>query len=840
MTGERDDLEQDARALLDRYETTIRREIEALGADHRVVSELDASASLLWSAVAQRREVHVGFLGEAQVGKSSLINALVGATVLPTGGVGPLTAQATRLSHQPSPRLHVRYHDRARFNQFLFAVRNYLAARGEIARPSDPDETLDSAGPWMVAEAQEPAARAAQNPTGEGLLAQARLMLRTQDSSLSDAALHDALRAVLELSPLGNQCNFEDLTEQITQIRNLLGTTHSVAAELHTREAFLSSLQANATGWRSPLVAELAVGIDSPLLSQVQVVDLPGVGVVADPAGHLAEQFVKDSANALVIVARNNGLTNEVVRLLERTGVVTRMLFGTDESRDLPIQVIFAITHLDNVADDRWKVEREQAKAGGQIPPKREAVFERLSKEMAAKTREQVRSTLLTSPAFDDLSDEQRARREQVVNDLCRRMEVICTSAKDFLNLRDEEDRMRAFVQNEAATNIPYFRNRLIELAERARGARRSRIQRALENFRGLLEVHLDALAAAPTSAAVDAATFQEQISVVVPRYRQRATEQRRAASRLLAENIPPKLGDVTQDAAERARKILIRLRKNGEGLPWATLNAALVRDGTWDKRGIDYPGTLTSSFVDVVAGSWEAAIQQEVRRIIRNLIDEHRELVEEFLTEATHLAGTDDLLQQLLVQKRILKEQGKNAVEWTAEHLNDLSEQVRKRISAVVARPIERACRDAVKSGQNHGQGARTRILDALEKGGRVAIENARESSRELLVERFETLRRSLDRFLRENDDPISQCQQAILRDQQASAERGEVERAHHKDAIARIRAAMRSPPTADEVTSVDIVLPEHRDSNAPVSGPVVPMRGAASQIFDFETGAE
>jgi GTPase SAR1 family protein len=57
-------------------------------------------------------ELAVCFLGSSGVGKSTLINSLLGGeqAVVPSGGVGPLTAQAVVVRHQETPGIEVEYH----------------------------------------------------------------------------------------------------------------------------------------------------------------------------------------------------------------------------------------------------------------------------------------------------------------------------------------------------------------------------------------------------------------------------------------------------------------------------------------------------------------------------------------------------------------------------------------------------------------------------------------------------------------------------------------------------------------------------------------------------------
>ena len=61
-------------------------------------------------------ELSVCFLGTSGVGKSTLINGLVGGamTLLPSGGIGPLTALALTVRYGRESRFEVRYHSAQR------------------------------------------------------------------------------------------------------------------------------------------------------------------------------------------------------------------------------------------------------------------------------------------------------------------------------------------------------------------------------------------------------------------------------------------------------------------------------------------------------------------------------------------------------------------------------------------------------------------------------------------------------------------------------------------------------------------------------------------------------
>ena len=772
-----DDHEARGRALLALYETEARELLESIGTPD--LEDVDAAAMVVRRALTARRVLRVGFLGESQVGKSSIINALIGQRVLPSGGVGPLTAQATKIAFAPTPTVRARYHGRQRINQFRFALQRYLESLGEFAPSSsdgaaanedggedDASEAFSSFDFGKSPEAEEGATEGPRR-IGEYLVAQSRLMLGVATDMpraevfqlVRTVAARDDRLVVLPEAPA--------LRERVVVLRRLLDSTEEFSRENLKPKEFGQALRVRAAGWMSPLVADLHVTLDLPLLRDAEMVDLPGVGVVADPAGKVAEEFVRKQADALVIVMRNNGLTEQIAGLLERTGVISRLLWSGKNSQ-APIHVAVVVTRLDDVAKEQWRQRTLEARESGEALPNRESIFRDLAEQMAQMVRHQVAEALMNSREFDDLPIDLRIHREQVVRELSDRMTVLCVSAPDYLGLLEGFDD-DCFLRVPDDTNVPRLVDQLTTLAKRSSAARSQHIERAVGDFSGLLEQTLDFqehVRRDRKGARTEAdARFRASLEAAATPLKTEAKAHRRAFNAFLAKSMPVKLEGLSERAGERARRRLLKQTTDGKQLSWPTLNAALVRNGAFQGAAhIDYPGSLTRAFVDVIGGSWEEMVVEGVRTAYRQLNEADAELVERLCGAASEILGTEELNVATSDLRRQLREQSKVSIAWTQAQLEELSDDVRVKLIDVVAKPIEAACRTAHKAGQNRGAGARDRILEVFQAGGTKAIERAREACMEILRDHLERLGRSLGAVLRENYDPVTHVFETII----------------------------------------------------------------------------
>lgn len=737
------------------------------------VEGLDRRAELLKSAVGSRETLDVGFVGESQVGKSTLLNALIGEYALPSGGVGPLTAQAIHVRHSEEPFFVVQYHGRKKLNEARFAIESSLS--GEAARSGSSqvegdrselsDAVTDEAVGAQGVHVADALVRSFEEVFGitDGERAEGRMALQCLR-----LALGQGVNEPLAVSDLSQQ--------RIREVQGLIGQEVRVDSSVD-HAAFRQRLRSCAAGYQSPLVAGLELHLSADVLRALHLVDLPGVGTINDPAQNETKRFVR-TGDALAIVVRNNGITEAVVNLLERSEFISRWIWHQGED-SAPIHALVIVTHLDDVARGRYSEAKRAAHELGERPPSKEEIFREISDQMVEKVRTDLRAELMRSPAFVDLEGEDRARRQAVVDNLCDGLRVHCVAAPDALELEfgDEND---AFLRDLGATGVPRLRQTMVDLAGEHTEKRREWIQNALTSFRSLLKENIEraerVYEEAPEVGVV--ARFRQVADPLLPGLEARMQGLHGRCMSRLSEGIPDKIEELCLKAELAATKKLQWMRRHAEGLHYQSLNAALRRSGRWDNRGVDYPGGITRAFVDTVAGEWTAVVVTPVKETLSEAVDEDSKLVEELVGVAR---GADPrLVETAQVDGFVasMREAAESCVPWSEKRLGELRANVEAALSEAVADPIAEACEEAIDAGRNRGTGAKQRIINVFEDSGTKALSSAKAVAIGLLKDRYGELYSQLHRdYLGVFENPVRKVYDEITKEinwhQEAERER-------------------------------------------------------------------
>jgi hypothetical protein len=782
-----------AKALLQAYREHVRpffEEQQLPGTE-----ALDRQAELLDQALRRPSQVHVGFVGEAQVGKSTLINAVVDRTALPAGGIGPLTARATSVTYTEEDAMTVRYHGKRALNRLIFAMTRYLEMLGEVPKGSAevspesvPEEDLaiaefpEDADSVSGSEQKEISEQTREK--GEYMLLQAQRMLGVEkhDAHSARALFVDAMRAVIGLK-VGDPASLAPFRTRIEELQRLVGAEEVITrATPGGRDKFNAELKLRAAGWLSPLIAELKLGLNSDLIRGLSLVDLPGIGTVGDPAARVAKDFVERDGHALVIVFRNSGVTEAIADLLERTGVVTRMLFGGRDGH-AAIHLLLAVTHLDNVARTRFREEALLAREAGRALPDPNEIFRALCAEMEEKLRSQVRAALRQSDAFADLTGELLSSRETVVDQLCQNMQVVCLAAPDYIDIMTNLGLQTGLLTDAAATGIPRFREALRSLARAAEQQRERDIDLHDSNLRKNLIAHLrilrDLYSEGRGAAIEEWERFSAELQKRLIPIREEMQAYHGETLAVLRRGLLERIRNLCQTAEAHGNKRLQRLTKQGRELHYMSLRAALTRNGVWERRNVNYPDALTLAVLDAIATQWEPEIIEAVRSEIRSLADRDLALVDKLVTAATELNPALVAESQIEAQKKILQQNSRSAVAWTREQLEDLREKVREKLRGAIEPPIVKACKRALAADRHRGTGAKGQILEVFEEGGSEALGDASKAAETILKQQYSALIRKLDDgYLKEHHDPVAAAFESLTNETGRKAQRQDRQR--------------------------------------------------------------
>jgi GTP-binding protein EngB required for normal cell division len=800
-----------AEEVLSWYEQSAQPFLEKHAPDR--LQAVQADQQRLRRLLASKDEVTVCFLGNSGVGKSTLLNALAaGASqVLPAGGIGPLTAQATEVRYSEEKRFRVTYHPKSHLWRLAFALEARLQAERRAAKKKA--ETLDAnpaqgsdadGGPSELASqlTEEDAAevlqqaqvaasvpleegQAAPEDTMEGFIKQAKnIVCGKQFAERSLEYLVDALRQACGYKPRwGSALDAED-QDRIRRVHQILHAAKDDRSyerrEGSDPRGFQQDMTAHAAGFLSPLIERIEVGWPSDVLkSGVVLVDLPGVGIAQDSYRDVTKSYVRDKARAVIVTVDRAGPTESTMDLLRTSGYWERLVGTADDPASDACSMLIAVTRVDDVAQTEWQNQTSALEAGAPRPKKRE-VFARLVEEFKPRMKAQVVEQL--GKIGDSSNESVNVAREQARSSILDSLEIHPVSAPELrkLLLDDEED--RPFLSNPEQTGVPQLQASLSGLAQQETARRRAAIDEVSQRLSATLmsEIRLiEAQWRQEDRAAEEAERLEKAIAPVLAEKKEEYRARAAAFRNFLDETVQAKIEALVLEAREVAEESVNMYLASLRGAHWATLRAAVRRGGAfYGSRDINLPDDITGYFLEPMAAVWGQKLLREIRKKTTDLANDTVQMVQELCEWANEHGGTTVKKQLLQAQQdRIaaladqMKTVGKEAVD-------ELRQAVKSELSTTIRKPIKRACEKFVEDGDDIGPGVKWRILELFSRLAKTATDAAKDPAIRILQENASRVRKEIQAELKKGGNPLQETADLVVESHEARVRRSDAQK--------------------------------------------------------------
>ena len=735
-------------------------------------------------------------IGKSGVGKSTLINALVGgsATVVPAGGVGPLTAHALQIRYGERKRLEVRYHGPLPVWKLVFALQKMFPADVKAIDLTSNESELGSNHAEDI-ESLEPIEPTA-DPTAEQLDAAKERLHRAaayratsqlliagdQSKELPIPYLVDALFVALGKDPPHGSVIQSDHQGNIDVIRKALRISKERSPYIVTDEdldQFQAELNRHAAGNLSPMLSGFLLEWPSDLLkSGLQFVDLPGTGIAGDTFKEAARNWMTEHARAVLMVVDHRGVDESVAQMLHATNFLTSLLYYSNDSPEARPILIAAVSKLDDIA----KSERAKVPYESRLPMLH--YFTQAAEKSEQQVRAAIRQLLVTAdhakgaPATNEVSDSSSAKAS-AIDELIRTLTIHPVSAPDYRDLLSGDTEMPTTLKFKEDTNVPAFQNFLAEFAMQYRNENRKQLDTAARAFLERVLTTLTVLKerwSGDSHADESARELGEKLSVFLEPRRADFHRRQGQMKEFLDNSMPQKIDALVDFAAQGSSdEIRTYLRQSLRGAHWATLRASVRRGGRF--RGINLPGELARKFEEPIAELWGKNILDPIRKEINIYAKWCAEVVES-ISEWCNSQNIKVRSKLVLAQADEIKADAKNLASVGSSVMRELRDEVKSRLSTAIEPPIVKACKKFVESDSHIGIGVKNRILELYDDLARESTQTASPAAKKLLRLAYSKVRTEIDGALKSTSDPITRAAGAIVESQESFIRRQDAKR--------------------------------------------------------------
>ena len=739
----------------------------------------------------------VCLLGQAGVGKSTLLNTLVAdaEVVVPSGGgTGPLTANALKVSYSGNKSFRVKYHGRKKINELRFALDGIVdrAANSEVEE-FEPDvaESADENDKADIFEDIE--------SKSDGSLRSAKLLISgEQTGDRTTEYLADALRLILD-NELKYQSEFLD--EDLERIKRITETLYETKDgefqefKVDLSPNFKTALREHACGFLAPLIKELEISWPSEVLSGgIEIVDLPGIGIVSDVYANVTAQYLRKKAQSVMLVADSRGLRQEDALLLRDSGFLVRLMHSLDSPESDPVRLIVVVVKIDDVATENWRNDKsENGKALSSKAQHFDKVVENCKRDVRRQLVEFIQDVWMGQDA------EVNKAKQGIIDRLSESLEVHPVSALQYRMLLEEDEDEHPFLKDYQSTNIPALRSELMASAELQKRIVQQRFSEGRQLFFDRIKAQLNTEIARREDNQLSPqmrhlkSQFEAFTNELNLEYNNRLGEFRN----YLRQTVPGQIKDKVEIAAGRAEREIMYYLRSIESAHWGTLRAAVRRKGSFQgARNINLPQDFALRFEEPLAEVWSTEILQGLRNETSRFTKSRANAVKKIDDWVRENEITPPPLLTALIDDLNVKQQGLESSE--SDAVEEMRSKVRSSLQEKIEEPIREGCTKFVAANDDIGKGVKQRILQLFEELATIAVEAARGPAHELLSEQFKTAEDKLLKDLNQNQNPIEQVLEAFTESGSGSFE----EKGPSVEEIRSVLDAMPLDVTQNEVS--------------------------------------
>lgn len=801
---------QEIKQLVGWYEETARPFLLKTLSEEKV-TDFDKDRDRLSKAVETfDTELAVCFLGSSGIGKSTLINALLGGkqAVVPSGGVGPLTAQAVVVRYQESPGFEVEYHKPGRLWRTIFGLEQ--AFKAELGAPATSLELPQEIDDLEESELPEEAGTNREAIDGEQLTEQEQqrrerreelrrraqlLIAGSQDQPRELRYLLDCLREAAGGERIWGTLADPSDEGRIQQLKSALSLAKSdnrfTLNGSATRGEFQQILRDHATGFLAPLIKSLTMNMQADLLKEgVTLVDLPGVGIVRDAHKDVTRRWIREKARALVMVVDHRGLPESLAEALKQSEFLNSLLYSADEPADDPILMV-AVTRIDDVAGERYRQDTAKSK-------KKYAYFLEATEEAKTRLRGDVQRYLEETWLND--TEAATDARKQVVRNLLAKLEVHPLSAPEYAKLMAGDEDDQPFLRDLEQTGVPDFARSLMALAKDRSARASQRLKEHSELFRERLSATLRLIEAqweTENRAEEEAARLREDLELFMRPLRKDLGVRQGAYRTFMKKGAPQRIEDLVAVAKHKASKDIDRYLKKLWNSHWATLRASVRRGGRYSGASdINLPTQFALRFEEPIAEVWGKEILKDIRKETMEYAQDCVALVEQ-VTEWALAQGARVQSKVVEAQRDATRADAKKLESVGQEMVKEMRDEAKAGLINAIEGPIKKACDEFVRKNLDVGPGVRLRILELYESLADKVTEAAEAPAKQILLKLFKGVEREILNTFADHQNPLDSVTEAIVSSQKQYLERSDAQK--RKRVLEGLREVVESMPSEE-----------------------------------------